>query len=292
VNVNVTNIVNFTSWQLDLYYLNAVLNCTSAVEGPFLNWDGAFSTYFSQTINNNYNSTYGCLIAWCMILGMDSVNGSGVILTVSFTAVGAGSSYLTLADTVLGDTEIPAMPIFHTDFSGVVNVTGAPHDVAVSYAASDKTIVGQGYSDNITATAANLGGYTETFNVTVYANATVVVSQNVTLSNVNSANLTFTWDTTGFAYGIYAISVYAWPVPGETNTANNNFTCGFVTLTIPGDVDGNGRVNMGDVVDILLAFGSVIGMPNYRPNCDIDDNGRVNMGDVVIALTHFGQHYP
>jgi hypothetical protein len=49
---------------------------------------------------------------------------------------------------------------------------------------------------------------------------------------------------------------------------------------------------MGDVVAILRAFGSSIGMPNYNPNCDLEDIGRIDMGDVVIALRDFGQHYP
>jgi hypothetical protein len=291
VNVTVTDVVNFTCWQLDLYYLNSVLNCTGAVEGPFLNGNGAYGTFFGATINNNYNSTYGCLLAYDTIEGFDSVNGSGVILTVNFTAVGGDSSPLTLANTILGDNEIPPQPISHQDYSGEVIVTGGIHEVDVS-AVSAKTVIGQGYSDNITATVANQGGYTETFNVTVYANATVVASQNVTLSNGNSTNITFIWNTASLAYGTYIVSTYTQLARGENNTANNNFTCGAVTVSIPGDVEGIFRVNMGNVVDILRAFGSTIGMPNYVANCDIANDGRIDMGDVIVALRDFGQHYP
>jgi len=293
VNVNVTNVVNFTSWQLNLYYNNSVLNCTNAVEGPFLSSSGSpYAPYFSETINNNYNSSYGSLLAYCTIEGPYSVNGSGVVLTVNFTAAGGGSSPLTLANTLLGDNEIPAQPIPHVDHSGEVTVTQAIHDVAVNNAVSAKTVIGQGYSGNITATLENLGGYTETFNVSIYANATVAVSQNVTLLNGNSANVTFVWNTAGFVYGNYSVTAYAWPVPGETDLANNNFTCGVVTVSIPGDVEGIFRVNMGNIVDILRAFGSTIGMPNYAANCDIANDGRIDMGDIVIALRNFGQRYP
>jgi hypothetical protein len=52
------------------------------------------------------------------------------------------------------------------------------------------------------------------------------------------------------------------------------------------------KVDMGDVVTILLAFGSTIGQSRYVPNCDIEGTGKVDMGDVVIALRNFGQHYP
>jgi hypothetical protein len=65
-----------------------------------------------------------------------------------------------------------------------------------------------------------------------------------------------------------------------------------VILTIPGDVDGNFRVDMGDIIMILKRFGSIIGRPNYDPICDLDDNLKIDMGDVVAALVHFGQHYP
>ncbi|MGB8781119.1 MAG: dockerin type I domain-containing protein, partial [Candidatus Bathyarchaeia archaeon] len=63
-------------------------------------------------------------------------------------------------------------------------------------------------------------------------------------------------------------------------------------VTIPGDVDGNGRVDMGDVVSLCTAFGSTLGQSRYVPNCDIEGNGRIDMSDIIIALRHFGQHLP
>jgi hypothetical protein len=86
-----------------------------------------------------------------------------------------------------------------------------------------ETVVGQGFSTSIDVTVADQGSYTETFKVTAYTNATSIGSQNVTLSSGNSTTITFTWNTTGFAKGNYTISVYAEPVPGETDTADNNF---------------------------------------------------------------------
>ena len=295
VNVNVTNVVNFTSWQLNLYYLNSILNCTNAVEGSFLKSTGALGTYFGKTINNNYNSTYGCLSAYSTIEGNYYVNGNGVILTVSFTAVGVGSSNLTLTGTILGDNEIPVQPIPHQDFSGTVNVTAPSHDVAVSRVALAKTVISKGYGGNITATAANFGGNAETFNVTVYANSSYISSANVTLSSGNSANVTFTWNTTGFAYGNYTISAYAWPVPGETNTANNNCTGGWVIVSLIGDVTGpsgwpDGQVSMRDVAVIARAFGSTPGSSNWNPNADLNNDGTVNMRDIALVARNFGQH--
>jgi hypothetical protein len=85
---------------------------------------------------------------------------------------------------------------------------------------------------------ANHGSYTETFSVTLYANTTSITTQTITLTSGNSKTITFTWNTTGFALGNYAISAYAWPVPGETDLANNNCTDGSVLIAKVGDFGG------------------------------------------------------
>ncbi|MGD0495334.1 MAG: PQQ-binding-like beta-propeller repeat protein [Candidatus Bathyarchaeia archaeon] len=122
------------------------------------------------------------------------------------------------------------------------------HDVAVTNVASSKTVVYQGYSVTINVTVANQGSYTETFNVTTYANATIIGSENVTLPAGSSTTVTFTWDTTGFAYGNYTLSAYAWPVLGEISIADNNFIGGTVKVTILGDINGDGTVDIYDAI--------------------------------------------
>jgi hypothetical protein len=166
------------------------------------------------------------------------------------------------------------------------------HDVAVTNVTFSKTVVGQGYGVNVSVTAADLGNYSETFNVTVYANATYVASQNVTLSSGTSANMTFTWNTTGFAMGNYTVSAYAWPVQNETNIVNNNFTGGTVYVGIPGDVNGDGTVNILDAILLSDAFGSSPGSSNWNPNADINGDGVVNILDAIIMSNNFGTTIP
>jgi hypothetical protein len=231
------------------------------------------------------------------------------VSTTSITTDGSGNVALTsiYSPAASGQYDVIVKPVAETDGTYdaqdllITNVVTTPgpsifvlyeYDIAVTNVISYKTIIGQGYLGNVTVTTENLGTNAATFNLTVYANAIYITSQNVTLSSGNSANVNFTWNTTGLAYGNYTISAYAWPVPDETNISNNNCTGGSVYVGIPGDVEGLGRVDMGDIVTILLAFGSTPGKPNWNPNCDIDNNGRVDMGDVVTALLHFGQHYP
>ena len=77
---------------------------------------------------------------------------------------------------------------------------------------------------------------------------------------------------------------------------------------IPGDVNRDGKVDMGDVIDALKAFGSYYGQfgaggdfwpvmqSGWNFYCDVIGTPReewtdrvVNMGDVVTILSHFGQ---
>jgi hypothetical protein len=67
---------------------------------------------------------------------------------------------------------------------------------------------------------------------------------------------------------------------------------GSVKVTIPGDVDGDFKVKMDDIIALCYAFGSKIGQPKYHPNLDINNDGIISMDDIIIAVRNFGKHYP
>jgi parallel beta-helix repeat protein len=172
------------------------------------------------------------------------------------------------------------------------------HDIAVTNVEPFKTVIGQGLSINLNVTIADLGNYTETFTVTLYINTASVESQNVTLSSGNSTVLTLIWNTTGFAHGNYTISAYASPVNGESNTTNNRFTYSPVTVTFLGDVNGDGKVNVLDLIMIATRLGQSHG-GGYTPfskqwynwsNCDINNDNTINVLDLIACATHLGQH--
>jgi len=173
---------------------------------------------------------------------------------------------------------------------------GPAHDVAVTEVMPSKTIVGQGYGLNINVTAANQGD-TETFNVTLYANTTIIASQAVTLTSGSTTTLTFLWNTTGWSKGNYTISAYAWPVQGEVETADNTLSDGAVLVGVPCDVTGptpgvpDGVCNMRDIGFICAYFGARPGDPRWEQvecrNCDVNDDGVVNMRDIGMACDNF-----
>lgn len=167
-------------------------------------------------------------------------------------------------------------------------------DIAVTAVAPSKTLVGQKYACDINVTVANRGGYVEIFNVTVSCNATVVASlASLTLVNGSSVTVTFTWNTTGFAKGEYAISAHATPVPGQTDTTNNSLTDGWVNVEAAGDITGpngypDGKVDMRDIGVIGSAFGSSPGDTRWNPNRDINGDGKIDLRDIGITARNFG----
>jgi len=184
------------------------------------------------------------------------------------------------------------------------------YDIGIIGIITSKAVVDQGYNLSITVKILNYGINSETFNVTAYANATVINQTQITLTSRNSTTLTFTWNTTGVAKGNYTITAYAEPVEGETDTTDNTLTDGWIMVTILGDVNGDREVDVYDKVIVGAAFGATYnatdGMywhqpPDYTgpcpycphtPNADINNDGVVDIYDKVIVGYHFGETDP
>jgi hypothetical protein len=169
-------------------------------------------------------------------------------------------------------------------------------DVAVTNVTLSKTVVGQDYTCDLTAMVANLGGYDETFNVTLYANQTAFGVQMVMLPVGNSTTLAFIWNTTGYAYGNYTIKAVADTLPDETSVSDNTLTDGTVYVGIVGDINADHKVDMKDISMVAKAFGAKPGDARWNPNADMTGptrgvpDGKVDMRDISAAAKNFGKH--
>jgi formylglycine-generating enzyme required for sulfatase activity len=59
-------------------------------------------------------------------------------------------------------------------------------------------------------------------------------------------------------------------------------------VPVPGDVDGDGHVDVVDLLYLVDAFGSVTGDANYDPRCDFNSDGGVDVVDLLIMVENFG----
>jgi hypothetical protein len=156
-----------------------------------------------------------------------------------------------------------------------------------------KSIVGQGFTLNITITILNPDLATEEFFLTIYANTTAIKTETITLAGRNTITYTLTWNTTGYAKGNYNISAYAWPLPTETNTADNTLTNGTVRISIPGDVDPcDGYVGIDDIYAIASHFAQEPNHPKWNPIYDLNNDLYVGIDDIFTAAQHFAEEDP
>ena len=285
-------------------------------------WNTTFLDYVSDSVHVPRNATYpdGVLyspliwtftqvnattgtywIAYSSKWPAPSFNGSGTVFNMTFKVKQQPvqpqpDAHITLE---LYSTDLAARggaPIPHTTQDGTVilHALVARHDVAVVGVHPWKTIVGQGYSMRINVTVANQGDFTETFNATVYANTPAIQTKTLTLTSGSSTTIIFTWNTTGFAKGNYTIKAIADTVPGETDIEDNTLTDGWIVVTVIGDINGDGKVDIKDLVLVIKYFGSYPSHPTkpWNPNADINCDNKVDIKDLVLVIKHFGEHYP
>jgi hypothetical protein len=60
-------------------------------------------------------------------------------------------------------------------------------------------------------------------------------------------------------------------------------------ITIPGDVNGDYKVDLKDVFTVTKAYGSVAGDSRYKSNLDINDEGKVDLKDYYITCKNYGK---
>jgi len=117
VNVTITDATDLYQWRLALYYKNDILNATDVTEGPFLQSNG--TTSFQAEIQNDFNSTHGCMNANATLLGATGVTGNGTLAIITFQVTGLGNTTIGLSQTELYDSAHE--PLSHSTANGYFN---------------------------------------------------------------------------------------------------------------------------------------------------------------------------
>jgi hypothetical protein len=278
---------NFTSLLHDVAVTSVTASPTVALPGIIVNVnvtvqdEGNFAEVFNLTAYTNSQAI------GTQQVSLNIGDSGNVSFTWNTTGYGKGD-YSISASVSLAPGEVNAGN--NTGMTSTpVTILVLGHDVTVVSVEPIRTVVGQGYNLSIGVTVKDYGVYSETFNVTAYANATLVGTQTVTLASAEKADLLFTSSTASMTKGKYTINATASPVPGETNTTDNTLVDGQLTVAIPGDINGDGNVDIYDAILLAAAYGSTPGTPNWNPNADINGDGIVDIYDAIILAANFGQ---
>jgi hypothetical protein len=226
INISIIDIEGLHGWSLYLWWNSTLLNVTNVDEGPFLKAGG--TTVF---LPPEIDQTAGSIYLNCTLADTNAVSGNGTLATIAFQIKMLGSTSLNLNTTKLVDINLAQIP--HVAEGGFFN--NIIYNVAIESVEVSPNEVKAGDSVDVTIVAKNKGTMTETFDVRVWANSTLLGTLPVTdLLPDDTQTLTFNWNTKDVAEGLYQIKAEAVGVSEDVDSQDNEYTNGTVRVTSPG----------------------------------------------------------
>ena len=164
------------------------------------------------------------------------------------------------------------------------------HNVSVVSLSASPNNVPKGTLITINATVADSGDFSETTRLTITANSTVLLANNITLTVGQVLNSLFSWDTTTYQPGCYFVTATLAPVSGEliASQFDNSLTFRVHVLYL-GDLNRDGVVNIIDVAILANSYATTPGSPNWNPNADLNHDNVINIIDLAILANNYAK---
>jgi len=212
-------------------------------------------------------------------------SASGLLISAGDNALNVSVTFVT---TTILNYSISQTPSLQVNPGQTLNLTCPSASILMDVTAS-RSVVSQGYNPVINIKITNIDSYSEMYNVYVYANDTIIGTfANITLPNNSTTTLTLNWNTTGFTYGNYILNAFI-EKASEKAIVSFNVKGYMVKVTILGDINGDGIVNVLDLTKVGIAFGSYPGHPKWDPLADLNNDNKVNVLDLSLVGVNFGK---
>jgi hypothetical protein len=250
---------------------------TGQIAGPLALAESGPLADFGGSFHSKARATYGAL-------GNYSTSDNTYPLYQSF---GVAESWWVDTFTVTGTpgTQVTYNLGFHLDDAlSATEYPNAPSNLgaqAVAHLDGIGAAAGLSIHDEVTNLGSNLAA-----NRTVWKAATFTVGDIVTVGCDFYTHATAqdgTATANAYSTALFALQVVT---PGGGYMTENGVV--FAPSFVPGDVDGDGHVDVVDLLYFVDAFGSVTGDSNYDPRCDFNSDGSVDVVDLLILVENFG----
>jgi hypothetical protein len=285
VDVNVQNVTDLYAFDVYVHYDPNLLQATNMTEGSFLKTGGDTKVFV-----NEVNQTAGYLEYVVTLLTAETgVNGSGTLFTATFMGdiVNNGTSTLSFESSELSDSS--ANLISYEAHESTANVT------SLTVVTQTVTVGQTEYTFELTSNSTIPGG--SQFLVDV-SNKTVSLNVTGMSGSVGFCNLTIPKAVMNgtFAVLINGTAIAYTKTENATHymlyfTYSQSFEQIQVLLTIQGDINGDRKVSLADLVLLANAYNSVPGDPRWDGRCDLNRDNRVSLQDLVLLAKNYGKTY-
>jgi len=138
---------------------------------------------------------------------------------------------------------------------------------------------------NITVTVENKDAASATFDVNAsYVNATgsyLIGTQTKTLGGSATENVTFSWNVSAVALGVYNITAEA-VLEGDTYPDDNSLTYSRVKIKLPGDANGDAIVDVSDFSALGKSWFKGCEDSGYDPTVDFNSDCFIDVSDFAV----------
>lgn len=283
IDIMIANVTNLCAYEFELNYDTAILNCFGVIIFPFPN-----QTHYVTDLRVNDSAGYVWVnVTYCPPTEPLTTTNPVALARIFLQVTGLGTSVLDLNSTRLRDCLGQEIP--HVVSDGYVCII--KRDVAVLNVVTSTNATYTGRSVEINVTVGNEGDIAETFNVSAYYDDSLIGTLPVTdLAPGVNTTLMFIWDTSSAEPCCnYTIKAEASVVPYEVEMGDNVYIDGRVKIKMLGDANGDGSVDIFDLVLTGNTFGCHVGDPCWDERVDFNRDGIVDVFDLVIVAINFGK---
>jgi len=285
VNVSVQDVTGLYAFDISLYYNTTLLDALSLAEGQFLKSGGSTLPFITEI-----NETEGEVRFADSLMGAPTgVNGSGALFTITFqsSTAATGPSDLSLQNTELSDYD--AAPIDHAVINGSVTIL-------LVEIITHQVVVGEVEYDFTTASSSSITDF-------AYNDTQKLISFNATGPEdiPGFTNITIPKALLALPASDTFIVLFDGKAIYSTRTQNSThyFLCFTYThsvhtfeieRTLIGDLNGDRKVNIYDVVTVTVAYDATPADARWNPLADLAAPwNKINLYDIVMVTRVYGK---